>query len=56
MRGVPGVMASIYEELSTNGIAILQTSDSYNTIWCLVEEDDLEKALRVLHTRFKLNE
>lgn len=56
MRGVPGVMASIYEALSTNDIKILQTSDSYNTIWSLIKENDINKALMVLHTRFKLNE
>lgn len=56
MRGVPGVMANIFEALSVNEIDILQTSDSYNTIWCLINEKDLEKALMVLHTRFKLNE
>lgn len=56
MRGVPGVMANIFEALSVNNIDILQTSDSYNTIWCLIKEEDLEKALMILHTRFKLNE
>lgn len=56
MRGVPGVMANIYEALSTNDIEILQTSDSYNTIWCLIRDEDINKALTVLHTRFKLNE
>lgn len=56
MRGVPGVMANIFEALSINDIDILQTSDSYNTIWCLIRECDLERALMILHTRFKLNE
>ena len=56
MRGVPGVMARIVKALSKEGIQILQTSDSHNTIWCLIKEPDLDKALKALHSEFKLDE
>ncbi len=56
MRGVPGVMAKIYGTLSNNDIDILQTSDSYNTIWCLIKEEELEKSIIALHDGFELGE
>lgn len=56
MRGIPGVMANIYEALTSKDIDILQTSDSHTTIWCLIKEKDLEVAIESLHTRFKLYE
>jgi aspartate kinase len=56
MRGVPGVMARIVRALSTEGIKILQSSDSHNTIWCLVNDKNTNKALNALHKEFKLYE
>jgi len=56
MRGVPGVMARIVKALSKENIEILQTSDSHNTIWCLIKEEDTNKALTALHNEFKLYE
>jgi aspartate kinase len=56
MRGVPGVMARIVKALSKENIKILQTSDSHNTIWCLIKEEDTDKALAALHKEFKLYE
>nr|WP_272878374.1 aspartate kinase [Clostridium sp. Cult3] len=56
MRGVPGVMARIVKALSKENIKILQTSDSHNTIWCLIKEEDTDKALAALHNEFKLFE
>lgn len=56
MRGVPGVMARIVKALSKENIKILQTSDSHNTIWCLIKEEDTNKALEALHNEFKLYE
>lgn len=55
MAGVPGVMASIVEALTEEGIEILQTADSHTTIWCLVSRDNMEKAVCALHKKFKLN-
>lgn len=54
MRGVPGVMAIILKTLKQNNIKVLQTADSYNTIWCLVSEDDTVKAINSLHKIFKV--
>ncbi|MHB1420628.1 MAG: aspartate kinase [Bacillota bacterium] len=52
MTGIPGVMASIVEALSQENIEILQSADSYTTIWCLVRKEDMEKAVRALHSKF----
>lgn len=56
MKGIPGVMARIVKTLSKEGIKILQTSDSHNTIWCLIKEEDTNKALTSLHNEFRLYE
>ncbi|MFZ5649084.1 MAG: aspartate kinase [Bacillota bacterium] len=52
MTGVPGVMASIVEALTKEDIQILQSNDSYTTIWVLVKRDDMEKAVRALYRQF----
>lgn len=56
IAGVPGVMAMIVEALAEEGIEILQSADSHTTIWCLVREEHMSKAVRALHGKFKLNE
>ncbi len=56
MAGVPGVMAGIMEALAAENIQILQTADSHATIWCLVKQDEMEKAIRALHNYFALGE
>ncbi|QGG48237.1 aspartate kinase [Heliorestis convoluta] len=55
MMGVPGVMARVVEALTKNGITILQSADSYTTIWCLIEEKNLVKAANALHQQFCLD-
>lgn len=54
MQGIPGVMAKIIKALSKHSIEVLQTSDSHNTIWCLIKEKDTNKALSALHNEFRL--
>lgn len=54
IRGVPGVMSRIIKALSKNNIEILQTSDSHNTISCLISQDKTEQAIRLLHDEFNL--
>lgn len=54
MRGTPGVMARILTALSRERIEVLQTADSHNTIWCLVQDADSEKAIKALHNEFSL--
>ena len=54
MKGVPGIMARIITSLNKENIDILQTADSYMTIWCLVKTHNLERALNLLHKEFSL--
>lgn len=55
MNGQPGVMASIVEALTEEGISIMQSADSNTTIWVLVKESDMASALRALHAKFELH-
>lgn len=54
MRGVPGVMFRIIRALTSKNIEILQTSDSHNSISCLVKGEDTVKAVLALHEEFEL--
>ncbi|KUK10513.1 MAG: Aspartokinase [Clostridia bacterium 41_269] len=56
MTGVPGVMARIVKALTDEGIEILQSADSYTTIWCLVNNKDMKKAVKALLKEFDLAE
>ena len=56
MTGIPGIMAKIVNTLSEKDIEILQTADSKMTIWCLINSNNVNKALNALHETFKLNE
>jgi len=56
MTGVPGVMARIVKALAEEGIDILQSADSYTTIWCLVDNKDMKKAVKALLKEFDLSE
>ncbi|MBN6185772.1 aspartate kinase [Aneurinibacillus sp. BA2021] len=55
MAGVPGVMARIVEALTKGDIQILQSADSHTTIWVLVKEADMARAVRALHKTFDLD-
>lgn len=54
IAGVPGITAKIVTALSAEGIQILQSADSHTTIWVLVKEADLVKAVNALHEAFHL--
>ncbi|MDF9407305.1 aspartate kinase [Pelotomaculum isophthalicicum JI] len=56
MTGVPGVMAKIVEALSNEKIQILQSADSYTTIWILVKRVEMEKCIQILHRQFRPGE
>ncbi len=56
ITGVPGVAARIVTSLSEEGIQILQSADSYTTIWVLVKQKDLTKAINALHAAFHLDQ
>jgi aspartate kinase len=53
-RQVPGVMATIFETLTSAGIPILQVADSDMSISCLVPENEARRAVRLLHDAFHL--
>ncbi|WP_334115885.1 aspartate kinase [Ligilactobacillus sp.] len=52
IMGTPGVMAKMVGALMREKIEILQTTDSYTTIWVLVHGKDLKRAVNVLHETF----
>lgn len=52
MTGIPGVVSKIVEALTEQNIIIYQSADSYTSIWCLIDEKDLEKAVNALHKKF----
>ncbi|WP_010630898.1 aspartate kinase [Sporolactobacillus vineae] len=54
MAGMPGVASRIVNALTDQGIRILQSSDSHNTIWVLVRQDKMELAVNALHHAFHL--
>lgn len=56
MTGVPGVMAKIVTALAGEKIEILQSADSYTTIWILVRRAAMEKSIQVLHRQFRPGE
>lgn len=55
MTGVPGVASRIVMSLIESGVQILQSADSYTTIWILVHEKDLKSAINALHDEFELS-
>lgn len=50
MAGKPGVMAKIVKILRSENIEVLQTSDSHETIWCLVKTSFVNNAINALHS------
>ena len=52
IMGTPGVTAKMVGALMREKIEILQTTDSYTTIWVLVHGKDLKRAVNVLHETF----
>jgi aspartate kinase len=54
MRSNPGVAAQMFETLAAEGVNIEMISTSTIRISCVVNEDDVEKAVRALHATFEL--
>ena len=54
MRSHAGVAAAMFETLGKNKINIEMISTSEIKISCVVKKDDAEKAVRLLHDKFKL--
>jgi aspartate kinase len=55
MAGVPGVMAQIMEALCEEQIEVYQSADSHTTIWVLIRDVDMVKAVKALHKKFRLD-
>ena len=55
MKTHPGIAAKMFEMLATEGINIEMISTSTIRISCVVAEDDVERAVRALHTAFGLD-
>jgi aspartate kinase len=54
MRSNPGVAAKMFETLAAENVNIGMISTSTIRISCVVQEDDVEKAVRALHAAFEL--
>jgi aspartate kinase len=55
IHGAPGVMKRLVFALAREGIEILQSSDSYSTICCLIKSEHAPLAVKVLHAEFGLD-
>ncbi len=55
-REVPGIMARILEAMVGNDLEILQVADAQNSVSCLIREDDVVRAVQVLHDQFVLHD
>jgi len=54
MRSIPGIMGRIVSALQHAGVAILETDDSYNCVFCLIECDQTRAACAALASEFGL--
>lgn len=48
----PGVIAKIMRALNAENVTLLQSSDSYNSLSCLVDEKDMVKTVHAIHNAF----
>jgi aspartate kinase len=56
MKSHPGVTATMFETLAKEDINIQMISTSTIRISCVVQEEDVERAVRSLHSAFELEE
>jgi aspartate kinase len=56
MKTHPGVAASMFEVLAKEDVNIEMISTSSIRISCVVQEGDVERAVRALHDAFELGE
>ena len=54
MQDVPGIMARVVESLHKHEIHLIKTVDSEITISCLVPEEQMNQAIKVLYNEFEL--
>ncbi len=50
----PGVIAKIMRALNAANITLLQSSDSYNSLSCLVDDKDMIETVHVIHNAFSV--
>lgn len=55
MAGVPGVMSQVMDALCEEKIEVYQSADSHTTIWVLIKNEDMIKAVKSLHKKFELD-
>lgn len=55
IEGLPGVVGRVMEALANEGIRVLQSADSHATITLLLQQKDMESAVRALHRQFGLD-
>ena len=55
MRDLSGIMATIYDALVAQDVAVRQTGDAYNAVHCLVPGEAADRAAAALRTSFALN-
>jgi aspartate kinase len=56
MRSNPGVAAKMFETLAREDVNIEMISTSSIRVSCVVQERDVERAVRALHDAFELGE
>lgn len=56
MKYAPGVMHRIVHSLDGAGVRLFSTSDSFNSLSCLVPSSDVERALEALGEEFGIRE
>lgn len=56
IHGVPGVMKRLVFAIANADVEILQSSDSYSTISCLIKSDHVKEVLLALHEEFGLSQ
>lgn len=56
MKYAPGVMHRIVRALDKAGIRLFSTSDSFNSLSCLVPSEDIEAAMKALGEEFGIEE
>ena len=48
----PGIIAKLVRALSKEGISLLQSSDSYTSLTCLVKREDMIGTIHAIHNQF----
>lgn len=55
MRSLPGIMATVVGALDHDGVRVLSTDDSYDSIFCIIDRNDGPRACQALAKEFGLD-